>query len=66
MIFPVEVLFEVDEHGRAYADFRRPSDALDGVDARVAVGARDEVDAWDGVNAHEKVDLRCSQNQWEK
>ena len=45
MIFPVVVRFEVDAHGRAYVDLRGPSDALDGVDACVGVGARDEVDA---------------------
>ena len=45
MTFPVVVRFEVDADGLAYADFRRPGGALDGVDARVGVGARDEVDA---------------------
>ena len=45
MIFPVVVRFEVDAHGRAYDDFRKPGDALDGFDAREGVSARDEVDA---------------------
>ena len=45
MIFLVAVRFEVDAHGWASADLRRLGDALDGFDARVGVGARDEADA---------------------
>ena len=45
MIFPVVVRFEVDTHDRAYADFRRLGESIYGVDARVGVGARDDIDA---------------------
>ena len=62
MIFPVVLRFEVDADGRAYADFRRPGGALDRVDARVGVGARDEIDAWDVFDAHGEVNLLTSQN----